>query len=115
MKVAPGAVFWICVERGVVQARVLEIESKAQQCVRLRDCFGATTIRNVEELHLRERDALRARCDQEAFWAHRYRAQSEECLANLTRFRHRLAQLDAPPQAVTNYNRANALRGRANA
>ncbi len=100
VKIDRGVVVWISVDHprpGVAEAVILEIESRVQEQVRLRDATGTIAIRNVQELHATESAALRARIDQEAHWARRYRDMSDACVANAMHLRRRLAQRTATP------------------
>jgi hypothetical protein len=112
MKIERGVVVWISVDKpspGAAQAVVLEIESRAQEFVRLRDSSGNIHICSVHELHALERQALLARLEQEAFWARRYRAQAEECCENIARLRRRLDQV-VPRRAIRMAGTGDARR-----
>lgn len=93
-----GAVVWISVDEpspDVVEGGIIEIESKKREHVRVRDARGKVSIRHVDDVFGSEIEALRARCDAEAFWAVRYRTAAEQCMNNRARFEGRLAVCEA--------------------
>ncbi len=72
MSLRVGSVVWISVDdprADVIEAGVIEIESKKGEHCRLRDATGKISFRHVDEVYCSEMTALRARCEQERFCA----------------------------------------------
>lgn len=100
MNIEVGTTAWVGVARGVVLATVVEIESEKQEQIRLQDKTGHILIRHVCDLHATEAQALRARLDQEKFWAARYREMAYACDENVERIGSRITRIETRRKVV---------------